>query len=282
MITLVLIALCGMVQAALVTIGNPGNAADTADGDGGTPGVQHYGAVGYTYQISQYEVTGAEFAAATNSDSRVGSSVPNSGNKPAAFVTWYEAAKYCNWLTTGNAYLGAYQFNGSGTLTNVMTRAQMISNGGLFYALPTEDEWYKAAYFKNGVYSLYANGTSIAPVDGVDANYNSSSPWAVGSGTMEQNGTYDMMGNVWEWNESAMDGTLNVMTEARVRRGGGYNNCTENDLLSSYRVSNAPMGDAGYTGFRVVAIPEPATALSLVLGSLVVTGYRRLRKSYGF
>jgi len=28
-------------------------------------------------------------------------------------------------------------------------------------------------------------------------------------------------------------------------------------------------------------IPEPATALSIVLGGLIVTGYRRIRKSYG-
>jgi hypothetical protein len=31
----------------------------------------------------------------------------------------------------------------------------------------------------------------------------------------------------------------------------------------------------------LVAVPEPATALSLVLGSLVIGGYRRIRKAYG-
>ncbi len=51
---LALVALCGMAQAALVTIGNAGNAADTDTG---------YGAVGYTYQISATEVTIAEFTA---------------------------------------------------------------------------------------------------------------------------------------------------------------------------------------------------------------------------
>jgi hypothetical protein len=34
------------------------------------------------------------------------------------------------------------------------------------------------------------------------ACYNSSLPWNVGTGTMELNGTYDMMGNVWQWNEN--------------------------------------------------------------------------------
>ena len=41
-------------------------------------------------------------------------------------------------------------------------------------------------------YSLYANGTNTAPIAGVDTNYNNviGHPWDVGSGTMEQNGTF--------------------------------------------------------------------------------------------
>jgi formylglycine-generating enzyme required for sulfatase activity len=198
-------------------------------------------------------------------------------------VTWYEAAQYCNWLTTSNAYTGAYQFNGSGTLTNVMSRTQILANGGLFYVLPTEDEWYKAAYFKTNAsgYSLYANGTSTAPGIETEANYGGvggvySGTWAVGTGTMEQNGTYDMMGNLSEWNESAWDGTLNTMSENRVVRGGSYSSIS---VVS--RSLSSPASEGDLIGFRVVAIPEPATAFSLALGGLIITGYRRLRKSYG-
>ena len=269
-----LVALCGMAQAGFVTIGNAGNAADTTG----------YGAVGYTYQISQYEVTGAEFGSAVASDSHIGLSTPNSGNNPAAYVSWLEAAKYCNWLTTGDAYLGAYQFDGSGNLTGV-DRAAAIMAHGIVYALPTEDEWYKAAYFKPDAsgYSLYANGTATAPVKLVDSVYNYSFPWDVGHGKMEQNGTYDMMGNVWEWNESAFDGTLDNMSEYRTVRGGGFSHVVDN-LRSTTRNPGDPTGETYYVGFRVVAvnvIPEPATALSLALGGLLIVGYRRMRKSYG-
>ena len=265
-----LIALGGMAQASFVTIGNPGNAADTTG----------YGAVGYNYQISKTEVTIAEFQRAAGAGNGDGNWW-NDGtrtvgtNAPASCVSLYEAMKYCNWLTSGNINNGAYQFS-SGVYQST-DRASAVTTYGTVYALPTEDEWYKAAYFKTdgSGYSLYANGTDAAPVAGIDANYNyavdGGSAWVVGTGTAEQNGTYDMMGNLWEWMEDS--GGL-------VRGGSCYD--LESGLRSSLRYYgiNQELG-MDVIGFRVVAIPEPATALSLVLGGLIVTGYRRMRKSYG-
>jgi hypothetical protein len=79
-----------------------------------------------------------------------------------------------------------------------------------------------------------------------------------------------MMGNIWEWMEDS----------SGVIRGGCFGN-SEDYLRSSYRDGSSPSVEFTLIGFRVVAIPEPATALSLVLGGLVVTGYRRIRKAYG-
>jgi len=272
-----LIALCGMAQAAYVTIGNAGNAADTANG-----GI--YGDVAYTYQISATEVTIAEFTA-----SGAGSGNENYWNDgtrtvgtaaPAGQVSLYEAMKYCNYITSGDINLGAYIF--SGGIYQSTDRASAITTYGTVYALPTEDEWYKAAYFKTDAsgYSLYANGTANIPTHGTtdgwnyyNSGYVNGSPnytWTAGYGGAEQNGTYDMMGNVWEWMEASRG----------VLRGGSFN-YLESTLRSSYRGLINPTDEYDFFGFRVVAIPEPATALSLVLGGLVVTGYRRLRKSYG-
>jgi formylglycine-generating enzyme required for sulfatase activity len=197
-------------------------------------------------------------------------------------VSWYEAARYCNWMTSGNVDAGAYQFNESGTLTNVITRAQILADGGLFYVLPTEDEWYKAAYFKGDAYSLYANGMGTAPIAGIDANYKfavSSGIWTIGSGTAEQNGTYDMNGNVWEWNESAWDGTLDNLSESRLARGGSFGN-SEPLLSSSIRISNNDPSFEHYTlGFRVVAVPEPASAMMMVFGAGVGIAVHRARRN---
>ena len=242
-----LLVAAGMTQAAYVTIGNAGNAADTTG----------YGAVGYTYKISDKEVTIAEMAAAIGAgdgDENYWSSVGTAA--PAANVSLYEAMKYCNYLTSGNVNDGAYVF--SGGVYQSTDRASAITTYGTIYALPTEDEWYKAAYFKSDAsgYSLYANGTDTAPVAGTDSSYDGTTPWVVGTGTMEQNGTYDMMGNVFEWMEDS----------AGVIRGGRYLS-NESALRSSYRSGTNPSGEIGSVGFRPVeVVPEPATALLLAIG----------------
>ncbi len=154
-----------------VTIGNPGNAADTqvmtADGTTG------YGSVGYNYRIGKYEVTAAQWQT-INTAAGIGNPGNWSGNQPVAGISWYDAAQFCNYLTSGNKYSGAYKFDISGNFLSI-DRASSISTYGTTYVIPTEDEWYKAAYFKpdGSGYSLYANGTDIAPIAGVNSNYNS-------------------------------------------------------------------------------------------------------------
>jgi formylglycine-generating enzyme required for sulfatase activity len=277
MMMAVMVALSGMAQAAFVTIGNAGNAADTANG-----GI--YGDVAYTYQISATEVTIAEFQLATGAgdgDENYWSGV--GPNAPASYVSLYEARKYCNWLTTRDVNSGYYGASGQ-NMSGLSHDAYATANG-LTYFLPTEDEWYKAAYYTGNsgdLWSLYANGTDTVPTWGTTDGWNyynggyvNGSPnytWTTGFGGEEQNGTYDMMGNVWEWMEAS----------SGVIRGGSFIDNEVNGLRSSNRyISYDPSLENHSIGFRVVAIPEPATALSLVLGGLVVTGYRRLRKSYG-
>ncbi len=246
-----------------VNIGYAGNAGDTANTvNGANPG-----AVGYNYQMGMHEVTINQFAKARAADSRIGDGDENpyaiGVNGAASRTSWHEGAKFSNWLTTGDAYTGAYQFDGVGTLTNV-NRAAAVSVYGTVYVLPTEDEWYKAAYLKadGSAYTLYATGDSIPGVE-TDANYGGSggtysTPWNVGTGNAENNGTFDMNGNVWEWNESASDGTLDNMTESRVVRGGSF--VTNESLLrSSLRGSNNPSSEFNGIGFRVAAIPEPSS-----------------------
>jgi formylglycine-generating enzyme required for sulfatase activity len=279
MIIVALMVMGGVTQAAFVTIGNPGNAADAATG---------YGAVSYTYQISATEVTIAEFQASGAGNGN--ENYWNDGTRtvgtaaPVSQVSLYEAMKYCNYITSGNILLGAYQFDGGGVYQST-DRASAVTTYGTVYALPTEDEWYKAAYFKPDAsgYSLYANGTANVPTHGTTdgwnywnndyVNGNPNHIWTAGFGGEEQNGTYDMMGNVWEWMEDS----------GGVIRGGTYY-FNESSLRSSARYSISPATDnnAGTVGFRVVAVPEPATAGLLGLSSLLLFVIRRIQKEYGF
>ncbi|MDK2858400.1 MAG: hypothetical protein PWQ89_1519, partial [Verrucomicrobiota bacterium] len=157
-----LVALCGMAQAAFVTIGDPGNTADTTG----------YGAVGYTYRISATEVTIAEFQASGAGNGNEnhwnnGTTSTVGTNAPASYVSLYEAMKYCNYLTSGDVNTGYYSTSDGGSTyqANALSHDAYAAANGPAYFLPTEDEWYKAAYFKPDAsgYSLYANGTDTVP-----------------------------------------------------------------------------------------------------------------------
>lgn len=270
MMTAGLVGLCGMAQAVFVTIGDAGNAADPSTG---------YGAVGYTYQISATEVTIAEFwasGAGNGNEAYWNDGTRTVGpNAPATYVTLNEARKYCNWLTSGDVYSGAYFY--SGGFFQFADRASAIATYGTVYALPTENEWYKAAYYTGNSgdpWSLYANGTDSVPIRGTTDGWNyynygyatgyPNYTWTVGYGGKEQNGTYDMMGNVDEWMEN-VEG---------VFRGGSYD-VDWSRLVSSYRAAVVPTYEMRSIGFRVVAIPEPASALMIAVGGGFIALIRR-------
>ena len=277
------------VDIDFVDIGNTdvttGDTANTVNGV--NPGV-----VSYEYSIGTYEVTAAQWLIVTTADTNVGNAGDWSGSQPTAGTSWYEAAKFANWLTSGDALSGAYGFSNSTSFTGV-DRAAAIATYGTIYVLPSEDEWYKAAYLKSdgSGYTTYATGN--ATPDGIDDNYDTdydsvflegaenNEPFAVGGGTLENNGTYDMGGNVYEWTESAFDGTLDELDESRALRGGLWLGDVSMLQSSSRFGDGFPLGlpdnDFGgnYVGFRVAsvsaavaAVPEPSSLGLLVIGAM--------------
>jgi len=258
------------VEISFENIGNAGNAADSTG----------YGAVGYDYRIGTTEISFDQFSPS-------GLASDGSGDNPAVNMTWHVAAQYANWLTSSNINNGAYAISG-GKVTAI-DRAAAIAAYGTVYVLPTEDEWYKAAYFTGSGYSSFANGTGTAPVAGTDANYINSGggPWNVGGGTVEQNGTFDMMGNVWEWLESTAGGeAFDPLNDDQnmVVRGGAYHLPDDYYLNKANRVAFAQRGVTDVdAGIRIVAIPEPGTIslMSLSTLSLFFTRTVRRRKQAG-
>jgi len=256
----------GMAQATWVTIGNAENAAQSpSNRDHRSTGGDGYGAVGYTYQISKYAVSIADWQTFHDSGTsgKVGTfnstyNYWNDGTRnvgttaPAIRISFHQAAQYCNWLTTGNASQGAYTINTSGAVTAI--DRYFRNESGMLYVLPSENEWFKAAYY-NGTtekYTLYAHGADTAPPKSGDGstgwNYDNalspSEPWTVDKGTEEQNGTFNMMGNVWEWVEDT----------GGVLRGGRFST-DSSSLYASYRLIDFPATNATHDfGFRIVAI----------------------------
>lgn len=256
------------INIDFIAIGGSGNTVDPATGS-------LYGSVDYNYRIGKYEITNAQWNAFTAaagvptgnpSNAYYQTAYFTSAQQPTNNVSWYEAAQFCNYLTSGNKSLGAYQLGTNGDIT--VNRAAAVSAYGTTYVIPTENEWYKAAYYKSasGGYSSYANGQDTIPAADNGWNYTGgtySAPWDVGTGAKEQNGTYDMMGNIMEWNETLIGGAY------RGIRGGSYASISSS-LKSSYRLDNNPYYEYAGLGFRVASIPEPCSLVLLGFGGFIL------------
>jgi hypothetical protein len=266
---------------------------------GNQPDSNGYGAVPYDYRISKFEITTAQWVAFLNSKARserdgglwnndmdksrsgdgVRCEIRRSGdegsysysvadefaNRPVTHVSYLDACRFCNWLHNGQAdgdvETGAYTLKGYwGTDGRRIRR-----NPGAKYFIPTENEWYKAAYFDPqlpgaGGYWKYPTRSNQKPSRQIDsingANWfdqgyldpvyyftqvgsfsKSSSPW----------GTYDQAGNVFEWTEGLDPPFL------RTLRGGAFDST---DAGESQRIMNpvySSISDVPNIGLRIGA-----------------------------
>ena len=308
--------MAGLVQAApitmdMVTVGNPGNAADTTG----------YGAVTDVFKIAKYETTVDQYVAFLNANAktdryglydgrmstfistrggdgnRIYASQAFMGNKPISYVDWFSAARFANWMHNGqvpdSTEMGAYTMNG------VYHPDGVERNAGAKFWLPSEDEWYKTAYCNadDATYYLYptgknevpgkatydAAGVGLAGAVGNFANYSvvsgdSATITDVGTnGGPSPYGAFDLGGNVWEWNDTGIIVLSNGSTPIfhRGLRGGDIFDGAF-WLRSTSRYSLEPSADAGY-GFRVAAVPEPSTC-AMALAGLACGGYSIFRR----
>lgn len=267
-----------------VQIGNPGNAADTTG----------YGAVPYTYRVGKYEISQDVITKATASGMANVTADAWSGSKPAANMSWYEAAAFVNWLNTSTGKQAAYNltFSESSWSMTLWSSGVAWQAGGenlyrhkdAFYFLPSENEWYKAAYYNPGGsnYFLYPTASNTAPtkvVGGTDAGTAVYGIFGLPANVDSAGGLspYETMGqggNVSEWSESAVDGTNDSASEARTYRGGekydiGFY------LRSSVRQDHGPDVEGDVFGFRVASVPEPSSLSLLAIGLGVVLRRRR-------
>lgn len=301
-----------------VPIGNPGNPNDFAFGFNDA-----FGGVAYEYRIGKTEVTNDQYVAFLNAVAATDtyqlfsgsmtsapeggitrSGSPGSytyavkppalngtyiyGNKPVVYVSWYDAIRFANWLHNGQGgpgttEHGAYTLSGGATPSNGNS---VTRNPDAKWWLPSEDEWYKAAYHRNdGVTSNYwLYPTGFAPNNNPpSADTGQSATYFFTNGNIDPNfpltdagaytlsdsayGTFDQAGNVWEWNEAFFsDDSFGI----RTLRGGAWNSQFATVMLSSNRISGLAQSGNGTFGFRVarLAIPEPSAGCLIALGTL--------------
>ena len=244
-------------------------------------------------------------------------SAPNGGvsaaNRPITWANWWDSARFANWVANGQptgaqtsttTENGAYNLNGA-TSGTAPARNVTNPNTGVTptYVIPTENEWYKAAYYSpvlnsgSGGYYTYATQSNAAPgniigsgsnqanyfISGVlsvtqsealDPNQNYLTDVGAFSGSGSFYGTFDQNGNVFQWND--LNGSPGSY---RGLRGGGWD-FGASSLSSSVRNTITPSFDNGNVGFRLaspVAVPEPSTCASLLAG-LACGGYSLFRR----
>jgi formylglycine-generating enzyme required for sulfatase activity len=246
----------------------------------------------YSAHMSNATYGGISFSAVNPNGSKYGV-IAGRGDRPANFVSWYSSIRFANWLNNGQgsgdtetgAYtlgpLGPEQLTPNGFIGGVPTTPPLTHNAGSQVWLPTENEWYKAAYYDPGssTYYLYPTSSNLPPTAGVGplanrANfYPSDNLTDVGAytGTTSPYGAFDMGGNVFQWNEAF------ISPASRGLRGGGFSSPYE-AMQSSYSVQNIPFDSWWNMGFRVATVPEPSTLLLGAFGVVALLTVRR-RKS---
>ena len=278
-----------------VSIGNAGNAGDTRTNTSSFG----RGAVPYEYRMGKYEISQNAITKATLSGMANVTAGAWTGNQPAANITWYEAAAFVNFLNTSTGNTAAYDLTfSSGSWSMALWSSEqawtaggtnLYRNKNAFYFLPSENEWYKAAYYNAAGtnYFLYPTASSSAPTavasgTGADsAVYDSvaSVPAIVDSaGGLSPYGTMGQGGNVWEWTESAEDGSNISSSENRAFRGGGWG-FDEVFLRSSVRLNSDPTDEFDDFGFRVASVPEPSTAVLVLMAGGAWLLRKRFRRS---
>lgn len=304
------------VTIETVTVGNPGNAGELSGAGAGGYGPDRIcGAVDYVYRIGKFEVTAGQYTAFLNAVAASdtyglystymdydanpayrGCNIKRSGssgiytysvaadwaNRPVNFVSWGDAARFANWLTNGQptgaqdlttTEDGSYYLNGATTEAALMA---VTRKANARYVIPSEDEWYKAAYHKNdgitGNYWDYPTGSDSMPSNVNDANYYGgwggpgNGTYSIGSpyyrtevgafaNSPSPYGTFDQGGNVFEWNEAVRD----EFGDGRRGLGGGSFSYEHGfmDLLASDHNNMSPvLLDDKPEGFRVAVVGD--------------------------
>ena len=278
-----------------VQVSQTNNATDPLTGS-------RYGAVPYEYragvnEISQNDITKATAGGLSNVTAGV-----YVGDKPAANINWYEAAAFVNFLNTNSGKTAAYNLAWSGTAWSMTLQSSsnawtlggtnLYRNKDAYYFLPSENEWYKAAYYnRTGTnYFLYPmTSTNVhvptAVASGTNANtavYNQSNvqgPAAVNlAGGLSTYGTMGQAANMWEWMETAADGTNTTSDENRNIRGGRFESGSF-QIGSTTALAFGPSTPDINIGFRVASVPEPSTYALLLLGAGAMYLWKRRQGS---
>jgi formylglycine-generating enzyme required for sulfatase activity len=307
-----------------VLVGDVGNPNDPATG-------AFWGSVAYPFRMGKYEVTVGQYTAFLNAVaindtyflyntkmatdlnvagiSRRGApgsysyQVIGSANHPISYVSWGDAARFANRLHNGQTTTtedGAYTLDGatSGSALTTVTR-----NASAAWFIPSEQEWYKAAYHRPSTeggdsddYWTYPTRTndypysdqppgSDAPIQTNSANFHNddsrpngfndgyavtgSQTYSSGRNYLTDVGAYTLSPGpygTFDQGGNVVEWNETLLSGSyRAARGGSWND-TWLAQLSTFQLSLNPTHEDSGIGFRVASlVPEPGAMLLVIV-----------------
>ena len=300
-----------LVTVEMVNVGEPGNPADAVTGYGAVAGEFAIGKFEVT--IAQYvtflnavaavpandvirglykeemadpgedpglliERNGAGTASDPYAYTAAASGVwADTAQRPVPWVTWFDAARFANWLHNGATATSSTE-TGAYTLDGYQESGYVGRNPDAQFWIPSEDEWYKAAYYdptKSGD-SQYWNFPTMSDVPPRFAEVAESAPAPAANfqnvykgseagvlapvGSYPQSvspyGTLDQGGQLWEWTEAAYPDPERGPN--RIVRGGSWGPGIT-PLSKAVRRDYGPMSSESFyydddTGFRIAGV----------------------------
>lgn len=259
------------------TIGSPGNRPDRFE----------FGCVPYEYEMAKYQLSNADWCDFLNAvgyeasmrlklyhkDMTSGilggidvttitphssplthnfSSKPGWEKKPIVYINYTSVCRYCNWLTSGDTERGSYD----------MSRDVPARLPGAKYFIPSDDEWYKAAYWRDGNYANYPTGNELPRLD--QANFERGDAFSKGppfyladvdeyAEASTPAGVVQMGGNAWEMLETVSRDTHGAWQNHY--RGGSFG-YTETGMSKLNRDSAPYNGRCYVFGVRIACKKE--------------------------
>ena len=226
---------------------------------------QHAVTIDRTVAVSTKEITIEQFLAFRRATG-VDLEVDRDPRLPVTSVSWFDAAKYCRWLseqegiTADQMVYPPVDQIGEG----LVIRPEYLERSG--YRLLTEAEWEAFCRAGTTTSRFFAEDPRLVNVYGWDALNSKDHPWPVGQLMPNGWGLFDTLGNVYEWcldeyhdfglqPAGLIKDAGDYVTPARNDRGrvirGGAFHRGPGDLRAAFRNSTVPQDANIRVGIRV-------------------------------